>query len=303
MATINTGSLAKALWPGVNDWYGLAYNEYPEECKEIFETRSSRKAFEEIMGISGMGLAAVKPEGQPVTYDSAQQAFLSRFNHVVYALGFVITKEMFEDDQYDVIAQIRSRSLAKSMRITKETVGANVLNRGFNSSYTGGDSKELLATDHPHYAGGVFANELSTAANLSEAALEQACIDLGKFEDDKGLRIAVRPQKLILPVDLQFEAERILNTDMRVATADNDLNAVKSLGKIPQGFRINHYLTSDKAWFLQTDCDNGMIHFERRGDEFTMDNDFDTDNAKYKASGRYSFGWADPRGIFGSPGV
>ena len=300
---INSGNFAKALWPGVQSWYGMEYNQYAEECKEIFETRSSRKAYEEVVGTSAFGLASVKPEGGGVSYDTARQGFTNRFTHVTYGLGFIITKEMVEDDQYDVIAQARSKALAKSMRITKETVAANVLNRADTAGYTGGDGQTLLSAAHPHVAGGSFSNQLATAADLSEAALEQACIDLGKFEDDRGLRIAVKPQKLILPVDLQFEAERILRTDDRVATADNDLNALKSLGKIPQGFRINHYLTDSDAWFIKTDCGDGMLNFERRSDDFTMDNDFDTDNAKYKATGRYSFGWADPRGIFGSTGA
>mgnify|MGYP000256280583 CR=1 FL=1 len=301
--SITTGNFPKALWPGVQSWYGMEYNSYEEQCKEIFETRSSRKAYEEIVGTSAFGLASVKPEGSAVAYDTSQQGFTNRFTHVTYGLGFIITKEMVEDDLYDVIAQQRSQALAKSMRITKETVAANVLNRAGTAGYTGGDGQTLLSSAHPHVAGGSFANQLAVAADLSEAALEQACIDLGKYEDDRGLRIAVKPRKLIIPVDLQFEAERILNTDLRVATADNDLNAMKSLGKMPQGFRVNNYLTDTNAWFIMTDCNDGMLHFERRGDEFTMDNDFDTDNAKYKSTGRYSFGWADPRGIFGSLGA
>ena len=300
---INSSNFAKALWPGVQAWYGQEYNAHAEECKEIFETRTSRKAYEEIVGTSNFGLAAVKAEGNGIAYDTARQGYTNRFTHVTYGLGFIITKEMVEDDLYDVIANSRSKSLAKSMRTTKETVAANVLNRADTAGYTGGDGVTLLDANHPNVAGGVFSNELGTAADLSESALEQACIDLGKFEDDRGLRIAVKPQKLILPVDLQFEAERILRTDDRVASADNDLNAIKSLGKIPQGFRINHYLTDADAWFIKTDCNDGMVNFERRADEFTMDNDFDTDNAKYKATGRYSFGWADPRGIFGSTGA
>jgi len=301
--SITTGNFPKALWPGVQSWYGMEYNSYEEQCKEIFETRSSRKAYEEIVGTSAFGLASVKPEGAAVAYDSAQQGFTNRFTHVTYGLGFIITKEMVEDDLYDVIAQQRSKALAKSMRITKETVAANVLNRAGTAGYTGGDGQTLLSSAHPHAAGGSFANQLTVAADLSESALEQAVIELGKYEDDRGLRIAVKPRKLIIPVDLQFEAERILNTDSRVASADNDLNAIKSLGKMPQGFRVNNYLTDTNAWFIMTDCNDGMLHFERRSDEFTMDNDFDTDNAKYKSTGRYSFGWADPRGIFGSLGA
>lgn len=300
---ITTGNFPKALYPGVSSWYGMEYAQYEEQAKEIFETRTSRRAYEEIVGTSGFGLASVKPEGAGVSYDTAQQGFTNRFTHVTYGLGFIITKEMVEDDLYDVIAMQRAKALARSMRITKETVAANVLNRATTAGYTGGDGVTLLNASHPNVAGGTFANQLAVAADLSEAALEQACIDLGKFEDDRGLRIAVKPRKLIIPVDLQFEAERILNTDGRVATADNDLNAVKSLGKMPEGFRVNNYLTDTNAWFILTDCNDGLIHFERRPDEFTMDNDFDTDNAKYKSTGRYSFGWADARGVFGSAGA
>lgn len=300
---ITTGNFAKVLWPGVNSFYGIAYNEHATEYTDIFETRSSRKSYEEIVGTSGLGLAAVKPEGQPVAYDNMRQGFTNRFTNITYGLGFIVTREMVDDDLYDVIMQQRSRGLAQSIRKTKETVGANVLNNGFNSSFLGGDGVELLSAVHPNVAGGTFANELGTAADLSEAALEQAVIDLGGWEDDRGLKIAAMAKKLIISVDNQFEAERILHTDLRVGTADNDLNAIKSMGKIPQGFRVNHYLTDADAWFLTTDCSDGLIHFERRADDFTMDNDFDTENAKYKATGRYSFGWADPRGVYGSPGA
>lgn len=306
---INTGLFAKALWEGVNSWYGMAYNEYPEECGDIFEKRDSRKAWEEVIGTAGLGMAAVKPEGSPVAYDTSRQGFTNRFTNVTYGLGFVITKEMMEDDLYDVVAQTRSRSLAKSMRITKETVAANILNRANNTSYLGGDGSTLLASaaggssNHPNVKGGSFTNAPAAGTDLSEAALEDACIALGKYTDDAGLRIATRPVKLIVPVDNQFEAERILNTDLRVASADNDLNAIKSMGKIPQGFAVNHYITDVDSWFIKTDCDDGMIHFERRGDDFTQDNDHDTDNLKYKATARYVFKWADPRGLYGSLGA
>lgn len=299
---INTGNFPKALWPGVERFYGLEYNDHATEYTDVYETRTSRKAFEEIVGSSGLGMAAVKPEGQSVLFDSAEQGFITRFTHVTYGLGFVITKEAVEDDLYDQIAMVRSKSLARSMRHTKEIVAANVLNRATTAGYTGGDGKVLLATDHQHINSADYANKLATAANLSEAALEDAAIALGKYTDDRGLRIAAKPRKLIIPVDLQFEAERILRTDLRVGTADNDLNAVKSMGMVPGGFSVNHYLTDTNQWFLTTDVPNGLIHFERRGDEFTMDNEHTTDNAQYKATGRYSFGWADPKGIFGSEG-
>ena len=301
--SINTGNFPKSLWPGVESFYGLEYNEFATQYTDIYETRSSRKAFEEVVGSSGLGAAGVKPEGQSVLFDNAEQGFITRFTHVTYGLGFTITKEAVEDDLYDQIAMVRSKSLARSMRYTKELVAANVLNRATTAGYTGGDGKVLLATDHQHINSADYANKLSTAANLSEAALEDSCIALGKYTDDRGLRIATKPRKLIVPVDLQFEAERILHTDLRVATADNDLNAIKSLGKVPGGFSVNNYLTDTNQWFLLTDCPNGMIHFERRGDEFTMDNEHTTDNAQYKSTGRYSLGWADPKGIFGSEGA
>lgn len=299
---INTSSFAKALWPGVNAWYGKEYNEYPVEYKDLFETFTSKRAWEEDVGVSSFGLAVVKPEGSSIQYDTERQAFTTRYTPVVYALGFTITREVVDDDQYDIVGQRKAQGLAFSMRQTKEVVGANVYNRAFSSSYLGGDGKELLATDHPNLAGGTWANELTTAADLSEASLEQACIDIAAFTNDRGLLIAVRPKTLIIPRQLMFEAKRILSSDGRVATADNDLNALKTLGVIPQVV-TNHYLTDVDAWFIRTDAKHGMKYFERRADEFGMDNDFDTENAKYKATGRYAFGWTDPRGLFGSPGA
>lgn len=304
MSVINTGSFAKALWPGVNAWYGKAYKEYPEEYLKLFDKFTSRKAFEEDVGISSFGLAVQKSEGTPVTYDTERQAFITRYQHVVYALGFVITREANDDDQYDVVGQRKAQGLAYSMRQTKELIAANVYNRAFNSSYTGGDGKELCATDHPNLKGGTWANELTTAADLSEAALEQACIDIAGFTNDAGLTIAVRPKSLIIPRQLIFEAKRILGSDGRVGTADNDLNALKAMGMIPEVV-TNHYLseTGTDAWFIRTDVANGMKYFERDADSFDMDNDWDTENAKFKARGRYSFGWTDPRALFGSPGA
>lgn len=296
---ITSGSFAKALLEGVNSWYGAAYDQHRTEYTDIFETRKSRKAFEEIVGQSLFGLAPVKPEGSSVAYQTANQGFTSRFTMIEYALGFVITRNMVADDLYDVAGQMRAQSLAKSINQTRETVAANVLNRAFNTSYLGGDGLELCSTAHINAAGGTFANELATAADLSEASLEQACIDIGKWTDDAGLKIAAMPTKLIIPVDLQFEADRIVNSSGRVGTADNDKNAI--MGKFD--IVMNHYLTDTDAWFLKTDVSNGMIHFEREADRFGMDNDFDTDNAKYKAVSRYAFGWADPRGVYGSPGA
>ena len=300
---ITTSSFAKALWPGVNAWYGEAYNEYPVEYTALFDTHSSRKAFEEDMGVSGFGLASVKTEGNAISYDTAQQGFLTRYNHVTYGLGFVITREMVDDDQYDVIGKKRAQALAFSMRQTKEIVGANVYNRAFTAAYAGGDGLELCSLLHVNVAGGTWANEPSTDADLSEAALEQAAIDIMAWTNDRGLKIAVSPQTLILPPALTFEAERILKTSARYNTANNDLNALKEMGYFPGGIKVNHYLTDSDAWFIRTNVKDGMKHFERRSDSFDMDNDFDTDNAKYKATGRYSFGWTDPRAVYGCTGA
>jgi len=300
---INSGSFAKALEPGVNKWYGDAYEEHAVQYTSLFEMNTSRKAFEEDMSISGFGLAQVKPEGQAINYDTMQQGFLTRYSHVVYALGFVITQEVYDDDLYDVVGKRNAKSLAFSMRQTKEIVGANIYNRAFNSTYTGGDGVELCSTAHPNYAGGTFANMLTTNADLSEASLEQACIDLMDFTNDRGLQINVMPQSLIIPTELSFEAHRILNATLRVGTADNDPNALRDIGKFPKGITVNNYLTDADAFFIRTTSTDGMKYFERKGDDFGLDNDFDTGNAKFKASGRYSFGWSDPRGIFASPGA
>lgn len=300
---INTSSFAKALWPGVNAWYGKAYNEYPVEWDALFDKNTSRRNFEEDVGVTSFGLAVEKGEGMPITYDTEKQGFTTRYRHIVYALGFIITREIMEDDLYDVVGQRRAQGLAFSMRQTKEIVAANVYNRAFNSSYTGGDGKECLATDHPNVAGGTWANELSTAADLSEASLEQASIDISLLKNDRGLQIALRPVKLIIPPQLEFEAARILKTVGRVGTDLNDVNALKELGKFTGGVVVNHYLTDQDAWFVRTNAPHGMKYFERRGDEFGTDEDFDTENAKFKATARYSFGWTDPRGLFGSPGA
>lgn len=301
MAVITTGNFAKALWPGINSWYGQAYNEHKVEFTDLFDSHSSRKAWEEDVGYSGFGLAQVKAEGEGVSYDSQRQGFVSRYTHATYALGFIITREMVEDDLYDIAGQKKAKGLAFSMRQTKETLAANVYNRAFNSSYLGGDGLELCSTAHINVAGGTYANELATSADLSEAALEQACIDLMKFTNDRGLKISVMPKSLIVPVDLAFEADKILKTEYEVGTANNTVNVVRS--KFPSGVKVNHYLTDTDAWFIRTNCPDGMKYFSRRDDSFTMDDDFDTDNAKYKASFRCSFGWSDPRGIFGSPGA
>jgi hypothetical protein len=299
---ITTGSFAKALWPGVNSWFGQAYKEHPVEYTGLFDTSSSRKSFEEDMGTSMFGLAAVKAEGASVSYDLAQQGFLTRYTHAEYGLGFIITRIMVDDDLYDVIGKKRAQGLAFSMRQTKEVIGANVYNRAFTSGYTGGDGSILLVSTHPNIAGGTYSN-VTTAATLSEAALEDLSIAVMQAKNDRGLSISLIPQKLIVPPALVFEADRILNSPLRVGSADNDLNALKHMGKFPGGFEVNHYLTSSTAYFIRTNCPDGMKYFERRADDFTMDNDFDTDNAKYKATFRCSFGWTDPRGLYGNAGA
>jgi hypothetical protein len=302
MSVINSGSFAKALWPGVNAWYGKEYNEYPVEWDKLFEKHKSSRAFEEDVGVSSFGLAVAKPEGTSVTFDSERQGFTTRYQHVVYALGFVITREMMEDDLYDIVGQRKAQGLAFSMRQTKEIVAANVYNRAFNASYTGGDGVSMVNASHPNIAGGTWSNQIAVAADLSEASLEQACIDIAAFTNDRGLLIGVRPEALIISRSMPFEAKRILSTDGRVGTANNDLNAIKDMGMIPKVI-LNHYLTDQDAWFIRTNVKNGLKYFERRADAFDMDNDWDTENAKFKATSRYSFGWTDPRAIYGSAGA
>ena len=306
MGVITTSNFAKDLVPGVKTWFGTKYKEYPIEYLDIFEKGNSTRAFEEEVGVTGMGLAAVKTEGSGIAYDDSEQGFISRYTHVTYGLGFIITREMYEDGIAVTVALRRANALAFSIRQTKEIIAANVLNRAFNSSYTMGaqsDGKELCATDHPNKSGGTWRNELSTASDLSEAALEQACIDIADFTTDRGLKIAIMPQKLIIPSELEFDAMRILESVGQSGTANNDLNALKASKKFPQGIKVNHYLTDANAWFIGTNCPDGMKYMERRADAFGTENDFDTENAKFKATFRCSFGWSDPRGIFGSPGA
>jgi hypothetical protein len=302
MSVINSGSFAKALWPGVNAWYGKAYSEWPEEYSQLFDKSTSTKAFEEDVGISSFGLAVQKSEGAPISYDSERQAFITRYQHAVYALGFIITREMMEDDQYDVVGQRKAQGLAFSMRQTKEIVAANVYNRAVTAGFVGGDGVVLLSTAHPNLKGGTWSNRLATDSDLSEASIEQACIDIAGFTNDAGLLIAVRPETLVIPRQLMFEAKRILGTDGRVGTDNNDLNAIKTMGMIPE-IVTSHFLTDPDAWFIRTDVPHGMKYFERRADQFDMDNDWDTENAKFKATARFSFGATDVRGIYGSPGA
>lgn len=300
---ITSGSFAKLLWPGINAIYGKAYNDYPEEWKSLgFEVNKSSKAYEEDVGLSSFGLAGVKTEGGPISYDTERQGFTTRYNHVVYALGFIITREIYEDDQYDQVGKRKANALARSMKQTKEIVAANIFNRAATAGYTGGDGVTLLSASHPNVAGGTWSNQPTTAADLSEAALEQAYIDIAAFRDDRGLLIAAKPKKLIIAPANMFEAKRILGSDGRVGTDNNDLNAIKTMSVIPE-FTVNHYLNDPDQWSIVTDVPDGLKYFERRGDQFEMDNDFDTENAKYKATARYSFGWSDPRCFYGSVGV
>jgi Mu-like prophage major head subunit gpT len=302
MSVINSSSFAKALWPGINAWYGKAYSEYPVEYTKLFDTFKSTRQFEEDVGVSSFGLANIKGEGSPISYDTERQAFITRYNHVVYALGFVITREIMEDDQYDVVGQRKAQGLAFSMRQTKEIIAANVYNRATTAGFVGGDGSTLLSTSHSNFAGGTWSNKLTTDADLSEAALEQAMIDIAGFTNDRGLLISVRPKTLIIARQNIFEAKRLLAPDGRPGVDTNDVNALKALGMVPEVV-VNHYLTDPDAWFIRTDVPHGMKYFERRADAFETDNDFDTENAKFKATARYSFGWTDPRGIYGSVGA
>lgn len=306
MGVITTSNFAKDLVPGVKTWFGRKYKEYPIEYLDIFDKEKSTRAFEEEAGVTGFGLAAVKTEGAGIPYDSQEQAFIARYTHVTYGLGFIITREMYEDGIAVTVALRRANALAFSIRQTKEILGANVLNRAFNSSYTMGtnsDGVELCSDSHPNKSGGTWSNELATPADLSEAALEQACIDIAAFTTDRGLTIAIMPQKLIIPPDLEFDAFRILESLGQSGTANNDINALRASKKFPKGIAVNHYLTDTDAWFIKTNCPDGLKYMERRADSFGTEHDFDTENAKFKATFRGSFGWSDPRGIFGSPGA
>jgi hypothetical protein len=300
---ISRSQLAKELEPGLNALFGLEYDKYDKEHLDIFDVESSDRAFEEEVMLAGFGNAETKPEGAGVNYDTAQESWTARYNHDTIALAFAITEEAVEDNLYDKLAGRYTKALARSMNNAKQIKGANVLNNGFSSSYTGGDGKELLATDHPTVTGGDFKNELTTAADLNETSLEQALVDLADMIDERGLKVAVKATKMLIPSELVFVAERLLQSQLRTGTADNDINAVKSSGMVPGGYVVNHYLTDSDAWFLKTDAPNGLKVFERSPLKTSMEGDFDTGNMRYKARERYSFGWSDPRGIFGSPGA
>lgn len=299
---ITSSSFAKLLWPGLNSVYGKEYADYPVEWEQLFEKNTSDRAYEEDLGLSSFGLAAVKAEGAPIQYDTERQGFTSRYNHVVYALGFIITREIYEDDLYGKVGAQKAKALARSMRQTKEINGANVYNRAFTAGYVGGDGATLVSSSHANVAGGTWSNQIATASDLSEAALEQAVIDIAGFRDDRGLLIAAKPEQLVIPYQQQFEAHRILGANGRVGTDFNDPNAIKDMSLF-KDVTVNHYFTDSDAWFIRTNVKDGLKYFERRADQFEMDNDFDTENAKFKATARYSFGWSDPRAIYGSAGA
>ena len=296
---ISRAQLVKELEPGLNALFGLEYKQYANEHAEIFDTETSDRAFEEEVMLSGFANAAVKPEGQGVTFDDAQETFTARYTNETIALAFAITEEAIEDNLYDRLASRYTKALARSMANTKQVKAAAVLNNGFDSNFAGGDGKELFATDHPTLAGS-FSNELQTPAELNETSLEQSLIDIAAFTDERGLKIAAQGVKLIIPSALQFTAERLMKSTGRTGTADNDINALASMGMIPQGYAVNHYLTSTKKFYIKTDVPNGLKHFVRSPIKTTMEGDFDTGNVRYKARERYVFGFSDPRGIFGS---
>ena len=300
---INRAQLVKELVPGLNALFGLEYARYADEHTMIFDTESSDRAYEEEVMLSGFGEAAVKGEGAAVKYDTAQETWTARYVHNTVALAFSLTEEAMEDNLYDTLSARYTRALARSMQQTKQIKAANVLNNGFSTTYPGGDGKPLMTTDHGTLTAGDLKNELSTAADLNETSMEQALIDLAGFKDERGLKVNAQAQRLIVPPALQFIADRLLNTPGRVATADNDINAIRNMGMIPDGYAVNHYLTDTDAWFLKTDVPNGMKHFVRTAVSTNMEGDFETGNVRYKARERYSFGWSDWRGIFGSPGA
>ena len=300
---ISRAQLVKALEPGLNALFGLEYKRYENEASQIFDQESSDRAFEEEVMLSGFGTADVKPEGQGISYDDAQETYTARYTHETVALAFALTEEAIEDNLYDRISSRYTKALARSMATSKQVKGANVLINAFAASgYDGGDGESLCGNAHPTLNGNQ-SNVPSTAADLSETSLEQALIDIAGFQDERGLKIAAQGMKMIIPKELQFTAERIMKSQGRVGTADNDINAIKNMGMVPQGFTVNHYLTDTDAWFIKTDTPNGMKHFVRAPLKTAMEGDFDTGNVRYKARERYSYGWSDWRGIYGNAGA
>jgi hypothetical protein len=300
---ISRAQLSKELEPGLNALFGMEYARYENQHSEIFTTETSDRSFEEEVMLSGFGAAPTKSEGTGVAFDDANEAYTARYNHETVALAFSITEEAVEDNLYDRLSARYTKALARSMAHTKQVKAAAVLNNAFDSTVTGGDGKELCATDHPLTTGSTFANEPSTAADLNETSLEDALIKIAGFVDERGLIVALRGMKLIIPRQLQFVAERIMNSTLRVATSDNDINALKSMGMLPEGYVVNDFLTDTDAFFIMTDTPRGFLHFERVALSTGMEADFDTGNMRYKARERYSFGFSDPRCVFGSPGA
>ena len=299
---ISRAQLLKELLPGLNALFGLEYATYGEQHKEIYDTETSERSFEEETKLSGFSAAPVKNEGSAIAYDNAQEAFTARYTHVTIAQGFSLTEEAIEDNLYDSLSARYTKALARSMAYTKQVRAASVLNGGFTTS-VGGDGVPLFATNHPLVSGGTNSNEPATGADLNETSLEAAVIQIAQWTDERGLLIAAKPKKLIVPPQLQFVATRLLETELRVGTNDNDINALKNNGSIPEGYTVNNYLTDTNAWFLTTDVPNGMKHFVRTPLSNSMDGDFDTGNVRYKSRERYSFGFSDPLGMFGSPGA
>jgi len=299
---ISRAQLLKELLPGLNALFGMEYARYGEEHKEIYETETSERSFEEETKLSGFSTAPVKAEGSAISYDNAQEAWSTRYTHETIALGFSITEEAVEDNLYDSLSARYTKSLARAMSYTKQVKAAATLNNGFSASYLGGDGVALFSTAHPTVGGGTNSNAPSTGVDLNETSLEAAVIQIAAWTDERGLLIAAKPRKIIVPPALMFVAKRLLDTELRVATADNDLNALKSMGSIPEGYAVNHFLTDTNAWFICTDVPNGLKHFVRTPMNTSMDGDFDTGNVRYKARERYSFGWSDPLGMWGSSG-
>ena len=300
---ISRAQLLKELLPGLNALFGMEYATYGEQHKEIYETETSERSFEEETKLSGFSAAPVKNEGSAIAYDNAQEAWTARYNHETIALGFSLTEEAIEDNLYDSLSARYTKGLARAMAYTKQVKAAAVLNKGFNSAYVGGDGVSLFNASHPLISGGTNSNTPSTPADLNETSLEAAVIQIAAWTDERGLLIAAKPKKLIVPPALMFVATRLLETELRVSTADNDINALKNNGSIPGGYAVNHFLTDTNAWFLTTDVPNGLKHFVRTPLQNSMDGDFDTGNVRYKARERYSFGWSDPLGMYGSPGA
>jgi hypothetical protein len=300
---ISRAQLLKELLPGLNALFGMEYGRYGEQHKEIYETETSERSFEEETKLSGFSAAPVKNEGSAIAYDNGQEAWTARYNHETIALGFSLTEEAIEDNLYDSLSARYTKALARAMAYTKQVKAANVLNNGFSALYTGGDGVSLFNANHPLVSGGVNSNVPSTAADLNETSLEAAVIQIAAWTDERGLLIAAKPRKLVVPPALQFVATRLLETELRVGTNDNDINALKNNGSVSEGYTVNNFLTDNNAWFLTTDVPNGMKHFVRSPLAQSMDGDFDTGNVRYKSRERYSFGWSDPLGMYGSAGA